>query len=413
MSFKKFLVSLLAVAALATAVLAAPPSVISESAVLIDAETGQVLYEKAMHEKRFPASITKIATVIVGLEELSLDDKIVMSEEAVFSVGRETSHIALTTDEEITVRDAAYAALLMSANDACNGIAERASGSIDAFVALMNERAAEYGALNTHFNNANGLKDPEHYTTAYDMAMICRHAIQNSSFKEIFGSVTYEMAPNNKQPEKRLFANQHDMVNKTDWHYEGIIGGKAGWTTAAQYTLVTAAERDGRCLIAVVMKSPRNENKYQDTTALLDYGFSEFTEVSFSAEELSVEGVPLDGEAKFLIPADKTKSDVKISISEERGKESVSFSLEEAPAFMPTKLLDADYSTRRAVQTAAEPKDAEEPEEKTGGIMIFLLCVGVIILAFVIFCILVVLFVIIRKKIYRMRKRRRNRRKYR
>ncbi len=413
MSIKRFLVGFILAAVLAVSALAAPPSVISESAVLIDAETGQVLYEKAMHEKHFPASITKIATVIVGLEELSLDDKIVMSDEAVFSVGRETSHIALTPGEEITVRDAAYAALLMSANDACNGIAERASGSIDAFVSLMNERAAEYGALNTHFNNANGLKDDEHYTTAYDMAMICRHAIKNGSFREIFGSITYEMEPNNKQPEKRLFANQHDMVNKTDWHYEGIVGGKAGWTTTAQYTLVTAAERDGRCLIAVVMKSPRNENKYQDTTALLDYGFSEFSEVSFSEEEILADGgLSVDGEATLLLPEGKTKGDVSISITEENGKSVVSFSLEEAPLFMPTKLLDVACSEKQAVETVSE-KTREAPEEKTGGFKIFLLCIGVIVLAFVAFCLLVVLFVIIRKKIYRMRKRRRNRRKYR
>ena len=264
-----------------------PPALISESAVLIDADSGQVLYSKEMDKQQYPASITKIITVALALENAQLTDTITMSDTAVNSVGRNTSHIALTGGEMITVEHAVYAAMLMSANDACNGLAEHVSGTIEGFASLMTQKAAEWGAKNTHFNNANGLKDDKHYTSAYDMAMIMRHALTIDKFREIIGTKTYEMPPNNKQDEIRYFANQHSMLMDPKFAYEGLIGGKAGYTTAAQFTLVTAAKRNGITLIAVVMKSPRNDDKYHDTAALLDYGFNNFSRHELSVESLS------------------------------------------------------------------------------------------------------------------------------
>lgn len=279
------------------------PELISESGVLMDAATGQVLWEKNMHDQKFPASITKIMTVLLAVENLKMDDTITMSEEAVHSVSRDSSHIALTTDETITVEDAVCAALLMSANDACNGIAEKVSGSIEKFAAAMTEKAKETGALGTNFNNANGLKDEKHYTTAYDMAMITRYAIQNETFRKYFGMSQYIMPANNKQSEERIFNNQHSMITDPKFKYEGIVGGKAGYTTAALYTLVTVAERDGRTLIAVVMRSPKLNDKYADTKALLDYGFQNFSLMEFSPEDVNKTDIPVvnqDGEETTL-----------------------------------------------------------------------------------------------------------------
>ncbi|NPV93558.1 MAG: D-alanyl-D-alanine carboxypeptidase [Firmicutes bacterium] len=254
-----------------------PPSIVSESAVLMDAKTGQVLYEKSMHMRLYPASITKILTILLGLEKGQLQDKVTMSREAVFSVSRGSSHIALDEGEQITLEQALMAAMLPSANDASNGIAEHVSGSVPSFALLMNQRAREAGALNSNFVNPSGLPDDAHVSTAYDMAVIARAALQNDRFREIFGTVRYTIPPTNKQPESRDLWAEHRMLTTNRFYYEGVIGGKTGYTQISQNTLVTAARRGDRELIAVVMKS-QNYDVYNDTIALFDYGFDQFIE---------------------------------------------------------------------------------------------------------------------------------------
>ncbi|EEG77951.1 D-alanyl-D-alanine carboxypeptidase family protein [Dethiobacter alkaliphilus] len=262
------------------------PELNSQAAVLIDAQTGQVLFEKNMHQVLYPASITKIMTGIIALEEGNLDDTITMSREAVFSIGRNTSHVALDVDEELTLEQALYALAIESGNDAANGIAEHISGDVESFAQLMNKRAAEYGAKNTNFTNAHGLPDSDHYTTAYDMALILKQAVKNPAFREIFSARNYEMPPTNKQPESRHFRNRNSLLSG---RYEDaeILASKTGWTTLAGHTLVTAARQENRELIAVVLNSQDRRSRYDDTIKLLDYGFNQFSEVSFSMEELT------------------------------------------------------------------------------------------------------------------------------
>lgn len=380
----------------------AAPDLISESAVLMDANTGQVLYDKQMHTQRYPASITKIATVICGLENGDLDDKIVMSDEAVWSVSRDSSHIALDVGEEITLEQACYAALMMSANDACNGIAENSSGTIEAFVDVMNETMARAGAKNTHFANANGLRDSNHYTSAYDMACITKYALKNPDFKKIFGTYKYTMPPNNKQPEQRLFVNQHSMISMPEFLYDGIIGGKAGWTTDAQYTLVTAAERDGRTLIAVVMKSPRNNDKYTDTKALLDYGFSEFDTLTITSADLPRgSGYKLDGHVSVSVPKGYTRDDVKVETMMEDGCDYVVLSSldgSEIGRFPCTVSIDA---------SAEAPANARKTTNSGFSWKTPLLILGGVVLSVIGLFLLLILAIIIRKKIYRAIRRRR------
>lgn len=251
------------------------PVIVSEAAVLMDAKTGQVLFEKNMHEQLYPASITKIMTALLGLENGNLNDIITMSHEAVFSIEKGSSHIALDTGEQITLEQALMAAMLPSANEASNGIAEYVGGTIPEFVKLMNQRAIEAGALHTNFHNANGLPDKEHVTTAYDMAMITKAALMNDEFCRIFGTLKYEIPPTNKQPETRYLYAEHKMLPSGRFEYEGVIGGKTGYTGDAQCTLVTVAQRGNRELIAVVLKS-LGYGVYNDTKTLLDYGFDEF-----------------------------------------------------------------------------------------------------------------------------------------
>lgn len=321
-------------------------TLISETAILMDGDTGQVLFEKDGQKKMAPASITKIMTALLALENSAPDSMITMSEDAVFSIGRGTSHIALDVGEELSLKDALYALAIESANDAANGIAEHISGSLSGFAALMNYRAQKAGAINTNFTNAHGLPDPDHYTTAYDMAMITKAALQIPRFREIFSAYQYEMPPTNKQDEPRVFWRNNSLLTGK-YKYQGVIATKTGWTRDSQHTLVTAAERDGRTLIAVVMKSSAPNDKWQDTVSLLDYGFTELTYVNFSKEELAKEhyliseengaeidaGLFADKDFSCLIPNSMTKADIKIQyirenkISAESQKVKAVFSL--------------------------------------------------------------------------------------
>lgn len=410
---------------------ASPPTLVSDSAVLIDADTGQVLYSKQMDKKQFPASITKIITVALGLENAELSDTIVMSEEAVSSVGRDTSHIALTGGEEITFEHAAYAAMLMSANDACNGIAEHVSGTIPEFAKLMTEKAAQWGAKNTNFNNANGLKDELHYTTAYDMAMIMRHALTIDKFREIIGTKTYEMPPNNKQKETRYFANQHSMLIDPKFHYEGIIGGKAGYTTVAQYTLVTAAERNGTKLIAVVMKSPKLNDKYYDTIALLDYGFDNFSSFEISAAELSSEktdvtdssgatkvfDLTMENDVRFLLHNSVDISDVKRTVTASGDfdgdfKISLNLTLPGTTTCMHPEIGSFDYLLSSEPAGAKSANVPAEGKKETSPLTLILKILGIIILVPICGFILLVIVIYIRKQIYYHKRRKRRRSNY-
>jgi D-alanyl-D-alanine carboxypeptidase (penicillin-binding protein 5/6) len=263
----------------------------SETAVLMEAQTGQVLFEKDMSRRMYPASITKIMTALLALEKGKLDDIVTMSREAVFSIGRDTSHIALDTDEKLTLEEALYAMALASANDAANGIAELVGGTMDGFAAMMNGRAKQAGALDTNFANAHGLFDEDHYTTAYDMARITMAAVKIPEFTKIFSTLLYEMPPTNKQREARtLRCTNAMMIGK--YKYDGLIAGKTGWINQSGNTLVTVAGRDGRTLIAVVMQAALKSDACEDTTALLDYGFSLPAQVS--APETHAQTIPAD-----------------------------------------------------------------------------------------------------------------------
>lgn len=255
------------------------PQLTAEAAVLIDAKTGQVLYGKNLNVRQYPASITKVMTGLLALEKGNLTDIMTMSREAVFSIGRNSSHVALDADEELTLEQALYAIAIASANDASNGIAEHISGSMESFAQLMTEKARQIGAENTNFVNAHGLPDDNHYTTAYDMAIIMMEAIKTTGFTDFFGETFYEMAPTNQQLEPRYFHSRNYLVNGNA-QYPGITAGKSGWTSQANHTLITAAEQGDRQLIAVVMNNQSRTNNYQDTIKLFDYGFDDFYKVT-------------------------------------------------------------------------------------------------------------------------------------
>lgn len=257
----------------------------AQSAILIDAQSGTVLYNKNAFEKQYPASITKIMTVYLAVKNGNLNQTVTASETAIDSIDRSSSHIWLDYGEELSLEDACYAAMLQSANDASNVLAEAIGVTQENFAEMMNEAAIEAGALGTHFSNAHGLPDEEHYTTAYDMAMILKMALNNDAFRTIFEAYNYTMEPTNKQKDQRIFATGNELIKKGTYRYEYAKGGKVGWTADAGYTMVATAEKDGMELIAVVLKDSSKESRFSDITKLFEYGFSNYKTVMIKANE--------------------------------------------------------------------------------------------------------------------------------
>lgn len=262
------------------------PNVNSGSAILIEANTGTVLYEKNSHERNYPASITKIMTALLAIENCSMDDTITFSKNAVYSVDPfEDAHISLDVGEQLTVDQTLHAILIKSANEASYGMAEYVSGSVEEFANLMNTRAKELGALDTHFTNASGLEDENHYTTAYDMAMIGRACFKSDKFMSIVSLPTTYVIPNtNMKTEARYFYNKYKLLPGREKEYAYSLGGKPGWTTVSGNTLVSFAEKDGVRLIVCVMKSTLTDI-YDDTINLFEYGFNNYQKINISENE--------------------------------------------------------------------------------------------------------------------------------
>jgi D-alanyl-D-alanine carboxypeptidase len=241
----------------------------SEAAILIDAQSGQVIYEKNSIEKLSPASITKIATAIYAIENGNLDDLVTVSENARNVDG---TVVYLEVGEQVPLLKLIQGLLINSGNDAGVAIAEHLSGSVDEFIIDFNQYLQEQiGVENTYFTNPHGLYDPEHLTTAEDMAKITQYALNNEVFRDIFK--TKEL-PWDGETWDTTLVNHHVMVR--DESYEGITGGKNGFVTESGFTLVTTAEREDLSLIAVTLKSKSDDQTYADASALLDYGFQHF-----------------------------------------------------------------------------------------------------------------------------------------
>ena len=248
----------------------------AEGAILMDARSGAVLYGQNIHNQYYPASITKILTALLVIENCpNLDDKLTFSHRAIYDVEAGSSNAGYTEGDTVTVRTALYALLLASANEAANALAEYVSGSIEDFCDLMNERAKGLGCKDSHFANPSGLNNENHYTTAYDYALICRAAFANDTFVQINGTTYYTLPPMQRQPDGATIYVHHNMLRRnSSQYYEGIIGGKTGYTTLAGNTLVTCAEREGMKLITVVLNG--HQTHYDDTKLLLDFGFENF-----------------------------------------------------------------------------------------------------------------------------------------
>lgn len=253
-----------------------PLNLTADAAVLIDAKTGIVLYDKNKDKKEYPASTTKVLTALLALENTNLTDVITHSHNAVYNIEPGSSHIGIRENEQLTMEQALHGVLLASANEVSMAVAEQVSGTVEEFVDLMNQRAKEIGVKNTHFTNPHGFHNDDHYTTAYDMALIMQQAIKNAEFLRFISTTKYEIPPTNIVNETRYLNNSNKLILKTSpYYYEYCVGGKTGYTDMAGNTLVAYAKKNDIELISVVMKS-KGSSSYTDTTTMFEYGFTNY-----------------------------------------------------------------------------------------------------------------------------------------
>lgn len=259
---------------------AAEPELKSGSALMMQAGTDRIMYEKNADAKAYPASTTKIMTGLLAIENLDPTAELTVSETAI-QIDRDGSNMGLLQGEVLTVEQLLYGLLVHSANDAANVLAEAVAGDVSAFVDKMNARAAELGMSHTHFVNAHGYHDDEHYTTARDLMVLAKEAMKNELFRQVVATATYTIPPTNKYPEERILSNNNSLLNTArDYRYlyKGAAGIKTGHTSKAGYCLVSYAERDGLGYYCVTLNAPveGGNASFTDTIALFNYGFKDF-----------------------------------------------------------------------------------------------------------------------------------------
>lgn len=256
----------------------------SESAILIEAKTGKVLYEKDMYARKYPASTTKALTAIIALEMCDLNERAIASYEAVHSIKSGYTIANIQENESFTIEELVKVMMILSANEAANVIAEHISGSVSEFTNLMNEKAKKIGCLDSNFVNANGAHDDNHYSTAYDLAMITKYCMKNDKFKEIIMSKECSLpATDIWTNHSRIFKNTNSLLNpESKYYYPYCIGGKTGYTTPAKNCLISVSDKNGFELISVVLHAETTENllsaRYMDTINLFEYGYNNYNE---------------------------------------------------------------------------------------------------------------------------------------
>lgn len=301
------------------------PDLQSQSGIVMDADTKTVLWGQNIHDPQFPASITKVLTALVVLENVELDEIVTFSQNAVYNVEQDSSSAGLDTGDQLSVKDCLYAMLLKSANEAANALAEHVAGTTENFAIMMNEKASELGCTESNFKNPSGLNDPEHYVTAYDMALITSAAFENDIFCDIVGTTYYELPPSLRSPEGQGISPGNEMIKKNSSNYrKEVIGGKTGYTSLAGNTLVICAKKGDMKVVTVVMNS--NFKHYEDTKLLLDFAFDHFQSLkvadydnTYSAKEndllisglstSKVSNIAIDKESRITLPKDAIFSD--------------------------------------------------------------------------------------------------------
>ena len=384
------------------------PETLSPGVILMEESTGTILYEKNSDEAHYPASITKIMTTLLALENGNLSDMVTFSDDAINNT--EGSGIARDYGEQMTLEQCLYGVMLESANECAYAVAEHVGGTVENFVDMMNAKAKELGCTNTHFANPHGLQDENHYTTAHDMALIAQAADQNETFRIIIGTKMYTIPPTNKHAEETVLRNHHDMLctyhnANRKYLYPYCVGGKTGYTATANSTLVTYAEKDGMTLICVVMNT-QSPNQFIDTVNLFDYAFDNFqvlnvaeNDTDYSAETTVDNGnldniapfVELDKEAVIVLPKTAEFSDTSSSVEYNDSDPEIAGSI--TYTYAGRNVGKADIKTTGVVVEgyAFDNESTEEEEQEAVStvqvkpIVVVLLIVAVILLGVLLF----------------------------
>ena len=384
------------------------PETLSPSVILMEESTGTILYEKNSDEAHYPASITKIMTTLLALENGNLSDMVTFSDDAINNT--EGSGIARDYGEQMTLEQCLYGVMLESANECAYAVAEHVGGTVENFVDMMNAKAKELGCTNTHFANPHGLQDENHYTTAHDMALIAQAAYQNETFRIIIGTKMYTIPPTNKHAEETVLRNHHDMLctyhnANRKYLYPYCVGGKTGYTATANSTLVTYAEKDGMTMICVVMNT-QSPNQFIDTVNLFDYAFDNFqvlnvaeNDTNYSAETTVDNGnldniapfVELDKDAVIVLPKTAEFSDTSSSVEYNDSDPEIAGSI--TYTYAGRNVGKADIKTTGVVVEgyAFDNESTEEEEQEAVStvqvkpIVVVLLIVAVILLGVLLF----------------------------
>lgn len=289
-SIKKFCVCLFILLSLCTILLPISnadeeniPNIASPSAILMDLKTGKILYQKNIDKKMYPASLTKVMTAIIVLENCNLNEIATVSYDAVMSISPGYVTANLQVGEELTVEQLLYVLMVGSSNDAAIVLAEHVSGSVEEFAKVMNEKAKEIGCTSTNFVNPNGAHDGNHYSTAYDLALIAKYAMQDETFRTLISTTSYKLPTTNKyDKEDRLFNTTNALIMKNNtYYYKYATGVKTGFTTPAKNCLIASANNGDLELLTVVLGAGQNDqglsDRYLDTINLFQYGYDNYT----------------------------------------------------------------------------------------------------------------------------------------
>ena len=381
----------------------AGPEVPTPNAVVMDADTGAILYNKGMDEVRYPASITKVMTALLAIENSSLTDQVTMGAEAASLEVPGNSRIDAVEGEVFTMEQCLHAILLASANGVTRQVAEYIAGSEENFVNMMNERAKELGCTNTHFNNSSGLPDPDHSTTPHDMALILSEAVKNETFCAIEADLLYTIPPTNMTSTPRELRNHHAMLFEGEWYYEGAFAGKTGYTDEAHNTLVTAAKRNDMTLVCVVMLCD-NLDYINDTRTLLDYGFNNFSHATLEGTS------DREGSVMLTLPNGVSASDTTYSDTENGDTTSENTKTVTRQYYYNSQPVGTAQVTVTSTPTptaSVTDTPSEDASDETGSFFS-----NPLILAFIIVDLIgVILIIVFAVKRRRRRRRRKNRRR--
>lgn len=294
----------------------------SPAALLMDSASGKILYEKNINEKKYPASLTKVMTAIIVLEKCNLSDIATVSSNSIMSIPSGYVTANIKAGEELTIEQLLYLLMVGSCNDAAVVLAEHVSGSVEDFSILMNEKAVELGCTNTNFVNPNGLHDENHYSTAYDLAIISKYAMQNETFKAIVSTTYYELPTTNKyDKEDRIFVTTNALL-RGDYYYKYATGIKTGFTTPAKNCLIASATKKNLQLITVVLGSGQTEygssQRYLDTISLFEYGFQNYTLKELVKSEETIQTTNIKGATRNTKKLDIiVENDINVLINQE------------------------------------------------------------------------------------------------